>query len=230
MAKLVIILNGPPGSGKGTQADLLADRLGLYLLDTSKILEERFRQKQKEKFIEVGNKRYYFSKEEKLWKEGILCSPPFVTYLLKNKIQELFDLGKNLILSGSPRTLFEAKEVTPFLKRLYGKSNIKTVLLKLAPEESIWRNSHRRICELMRHSILYNKETVRLKNCPLDGSKLVKRKGLDDPETIKIRLNEYKERTLPIINCYKKGGLKVKEINGEQSVANVFRDILKALK
>ena len=104
------------------------------------------------------------------------------------------------------------------------------VLIEISAQETIFRNSHRRICELMRHPVLYNKETIKLTMCPLDGSKLMKRKGLDDPETIKVRLKEYEERTLPLLEYFKNQGVKVKKIKGEQSVADVFRDILKTIR
>ena len=114
---LVIILFGPPGSGKGTQASLLAEKLNLYYLETSKILEEKFQEARKGEYIKIKEKKYGISQEKKLWETGILCSPPLVTYLIKNKIKELFRLGKNLILVGSPRTLHEGKEVIPLLKK-----------------------------------------------------------------------------------------------------------------
>lgn len=229
-SQMVIIIIGPPGSGKGTQAELLAERLNLYYLETSKILEEKFREK-KTNFIIVEGKKYYFKKEKKLWESGILCSPPFVTFLIKEKIKKLFKAKKNLVLAGSPRTLYEGEKIIPLLKKLYGSENIKVVLLKIAPQETLKRNRQRRICQLMRHPILATKkEFLKLSYCPLDGSKLLRRKGLDDPETIKIRLEEYKERTLPLIDYFKKQGLKVKEVNGERSVEEVFKDILKALK
>ncbi|MFQ6049925.1 MAG: adenylate kinase, partial [Candidatus Paceibacterales bacterium] len=69
-----------------------------------------------------------------------------------------------------------------------------------------------------------------LTKCPWDGSKLIRRKKLDDPETIKIRLKEYKERTLPLFDYFKKEKLKVKKINGSPPPATVFKNILKALK
>jgi len=228
--KITVILFGPPGAGKGTQASLLAEKLSLYYLETSKIIEESFNKAKKNDFIKVGKEKYFLSNEKKLWKAGILCSPPFVTQLVNNKINELFKAGESLILAGSPRTLYEGKEVIPLLKKLYNKENIKVVLIKLKGKDSIFRNSHRRICELMRHPILYNKETIRLTRCPLDGSKLMKRKGLDDPKTIKIRLKEYEERTFPLVKLFKQQGLKVKEVSGFGSVAKVFSDILKAIK
>ena len=81
----------------------------------------------------------------------------------------------------------------------------------------------------MRHPIIYNEETIHLTKCPLDGSSLIKRKGLDEPETIKVRLREYKERTFPLVECFKRQGLKVKEVFGSGSVAEVFEDISKAI-
>jgi len=228
--KQVVIFIGPPGAGKGTQSNLLADKLSLYYLETSKILEEKFKEGNKGKFIKVGDKKYFFEKEKKLWGEGILCSPPFVSYLIKDKIKEIFKMGESMVLAGSPRTLYEGKEIMPFLEKLYGKENIKVVLIKLSAEESIFRNSHRRICELMRHPIIYNEETVGLTKCPLDSSRLARREGLDDPETIKVRLKEYRERTYPLIDYFKKRGLKVKEVSGSGSVAEVFGEILKVIK
>lgn len=236
MKKQIIILFGPPGAGKGTQAELLSEKLGLYYFETSKVLEEKFREAENlsldsaERVIKIGEKEYDVSNEKKLWEKGILCSPPFVTYLVENKIKELFDAGKSLVLAGSPRTLYEGEELVPLLKELYGALNIKVVYLELSPEETIFRNSHRRICELVRHPILYHKETEKLTICPIDGSKLIKRKGLDAPETIKVRLKEFKKRTFPLIEYFKKQGIEVKKINGEQTVVNVHKDILKALR
>lgn len=226
---LVIIIFGPPGAGKGTQASLLAEKFNLYYLETSKILEEVFSESKK-KFFVIEGRKYSLKEEKKLWEGGKLCSPPFVTFLIKEKIKKLFQEGKNLVLAGSPRTLYEGKEIIPLLKKLYGEKNIKVVLLEISPKETILRNSHRRICQLFRHPILYSKETANLKICPLDGSKLLKRKGLDDPETIKVRLKEYKERTYPLIEYFKKEGLYIKKINGSPPPATVFENILKALQ
>lgn len=227
----VIIVLGPPGSGKGTQAELLSEKLNLYYFETSKILEEKFNipASKKEAVIEIEGKKYFFKKEKELWEKGILCSPPFVTFLVTEKIKRLFKEGRSLVLSGSPRTLYEGERLIPFLKKLYGKDNIKVILLEQDAKISIFRNSHRRICELMRHPILYTKETAKLKYCPLDGSKLIKRKGLDDPETIKVRLKEYKERTFPLVKLFEKQNLKIKRINGEQTPAKVFKNIIKKL-
>jgi len=225
----VIILFGPPGAGKGTQAELLAEHFNFYYLETSKIIENNVMQARAGDFVKIGGKKYSLVHERKLWKSGILCSPPVVSHWVKEKIKELHREGKGIIMAGSPRTMFEAQDQVPFLKKIFGANNIRAVLIEISPKETIWRNSRRRICKLMRHPILYSKENSRLKNCPLDGSKLVRREGLDDPETIKVRLREYQERTFPIIEYMQKHKIKVKTVNGEQTVEKVFKDILKAI-
>ncbi len=228
---MVIILIGPPGCGKGTQAELLADKLNLFYFETSKIIEQNVMSAGKNDFVVVDGKKYSLTHERNLWTSGILCTPKVVSYWVKNKFKELAGEGKNLVIAGSPRTLLEGKEVMPLLKKLYGNGAIKIVEIALSPEQTIWRNQRRRICELMRHPVLSTREEfLKLTHCPLDGSKLMKRKGLDDPETIKTRLKEYKERTFPLIRYFKKEGFRVKKINGEQSVEEVFKGILKILR
>jgi adenylate kinase len=227
----VIIIMGPPGSGKGTQAELLDNKLGSFYLETSKLIEASVMDAKKGEYAEVEGKRYYFLDEKKLWQTGILCSPPFVSFLVKQKINELVKEGRDILMAGSPRTLPEGRDQVPFLKKLFGAKNIKIALIEISPKETIWRNSHRRICQLMRHPILSTKkEFLKLNHCPLDGSKLMRRKSLDDPETIKVRLREYKERTYPLMKYFEEQGLRVKRINGEQPVQKVFEDILKAIK
>jgi len=230
MKKQVIILFGPPGAGKGTQAILLAEKLDLFHFETSGIIEKIIMNSNEEDFIEEKGKRYYFKKEKQLWKEGKLWDPPFVVHFAKEKIKLLAGGEKGIVFSGSPRTVYEAEELAPLLKKLYGKENIKVFLIEIDPEDTIFRNSHRRICELMRHPILYNKETEKLTICPLDGSKLIRRKGLDDLESIKTRLEAYKERTRPVLEVFEKERIKVNKINGKQSVSNVHKDILKRIK
>ena len=220
---------GPPGSGKGTQAELLAEKFNLFHLETSEIIEKNLENVQKGDFVIVNGKRYSLFGEKQKRETGELMSPPLIAFWIKNKIKELAKEKKGIVTSGSPRTLYEGKKVIPLLKKLYGKENIKIILIQLTEKESIWRNSHRKTCELMRHSILYTKETAKLTKCPFDGSKLVIRKD-DTPAVIKIRLREYKERTFPLIEYVKKEGLKVEKINGAPPPVAVFKSVLKVLK
>ena len=230
MEKQVIILFGPPGAGKGTQAELLADRLGYYHFESSKVIEASFKNEAPEKTFEIEGESYKIADEKKRWEAGLLNSPPFVVFLMVEKIKELAEMGKSIIFSGSPRTIYEAEREILLLKELYGQENIKFILLEITAETTIFRNSNRRICELIRHSILFTKETENLTSCPLDGSKLVRRKGLDDPETIKKRLEIFKEQTFPVLERAEKEGLSVNKVNGEQTVSDVFKDVLEAIK
>ena len=225
---LIIIVMGSPGSGKGTQAELLAEKFNLFHLETSEIIERNFAVAKRGDFVKVGEKKYFILKEKDLRKSGKWMSPPLIAFWVKDKIKTLAKEGKGIVMSGSPKTLYEAEEVIPLLKKLYGTQNIKVILIKQRPKVSIWRNSKRRICQLMRHAIVYTKETAKLKICPFDGSKLIRREDAN-PEIIKAKLKEFKERSLPVIEYFKKQGLKVKEVNGEPPVATVFKEILKTL-
>lgn len=81
----------------------------------------------------------------------------------------------------------------------------------------------------MRHPILYTKENSKLKTCPIDGSKLIRRED-SNPRIVESKFSEYTKRTIPIFAYFKKQGIATNTINGEQSVEKVFKDILKAIK
>lgn len=228
--KQVVIIFGPPGAGKGVQSELLAEKLSYYHLESSKVLENCFKKESPDKTFQIEGNNYKVSDEKKLWETGILNSPPFVVELMKQRIEEIFkEDQESLVLSGSPRTLYESEKLIPVLENLYGRENIKVIFLEISAETTLHRNSNRKICELMRHSILFNQETENLTICPLDGSKLVKRKGLDDAETIKVRLKEYSERTAPIIDFYKKEGIVVNKIDGEKTIAEVHAEVMRVV-
>ena len=230
MAKQIIMLFGPPGAGKGTQAEILAEKTGYYHFESSKVIEACFKNESPEKVFEIDGEKYKVADEKIRWEQGLLNSPPFVVNLLVEKIKDLHKEGKSIIFSGSPRTLYEAEREIPLFKELYGTENIRFVMLEISAETTIFRNSHRRICELIRHSILFTPETEKLTECPLDGSKLVRRKGLDDPDTIKKRIEIYKEQTHPVSEFIEKAGIHVHKINGEQDVADVHRDVFNAIQ
>ncbi len=235
MKKQIIILFGPPGAGKGSQSQLLAEKLGLHLFETSKILEREFKKAEnlpkdsEERFTEIEGEKFDIFEEKKNWETGILNSPPWVTYLVKKEVEKLAEQGESIVFAGSPRTMYEAERLTPVLEKLFGKENISIFLIEISAETTIFRNTHRKICELMRHSILFSKETENLTVCPLDGSALLKRESLDDPETIKVRIKEYLERTLPMVDFFEKYGIPVKKINGETTISQVHKEIISNL-
>lgn len=229
MQKQVIIIFGLPGAGKGTQSELLSDKMGLYNFETSAIIGRKIAEAKPEDFIEVDGIQYNFHKEKEIADGGKLWDPPFVVYFVKKKIEELAADDKGIVFSASPRTLYEAENMMPLIEKLYGRENIKIIQLEINPETTIFRNSNRKRCELAKHPLLFNEETKNLTICPLDGSKLFQRED-DNAEVAKIRIAQYNERTLPITEYFQKNNFKITKINGEQSVADVYKDVLDAIK
>lgn len=215
--KWVVILIGPPGSGKGTQAELLAERFGLYHLESSKVIEDKFKSANPDDEVIL--------REKEAWRTGQMNDPKLVRAWMLEEIRLLHGRGIGIVLSGSPRTMFEAEGEVPVFEELYGKDNIKPIHLNLTKEESVRRNSSRRICEANRHTIPNFPIFKDITTCPKDGSKLLRRE-LDTPETISIRYEVYLRQTQPILSYLEENNYKIIEIEGEQSIEDVAKDIL----
>ncbi len=223
--KWVVILIGPPGSGKGTQAELLADKFGLVHLETSKLGEAKINDQ------ELVKSDPEVAEAKRLYDMGQLFPPPWTVKLVAEKIKELSEKNRGIVFSGSPRTLFEAEAELPTLEEFYGKENIKIFNIELSEHSSVERNSNRRICEKNRHPIPDFPEFKTLTECPKDGSKLIARPLLDaTTEKIIFRYKVYLERTQPVIVSLKERGYKITEINGDQLIDKVFKDIVDNLK
>lgn len=217
--KWAVFLIGPPGSGKGTQADLLAQRFGLVHIQTSKLGEEKINDP------ELLKNDPEIAEIKKLYDKGELFPPPWTVKIVLEKAKELADRGQGIIFSGSPRTIYEIENELPYFENLYGRDNIKVINIKIDEIESVSRNSHRRICKANNHPIPNFENTKNLTVCPQDGSEIVTR-SLDTPETIKTRNEVYHKRTEPILAFLKEKEYKVIEINGEQTIDKVFSDII----
>ena len=115
---------------------------------------------------------------------------------------------------------------------MVGNNNIKVFNLNISEKESLNRTMGRLICEKNRHSIPNLPEFQEIRKsgvCPEDGSKLIK-KSLDNPTTLKSRLAEHNNRTLPVFDYLKERGYEIMEINGEQPIDDVYKDIVEKLK
>lgn len=194
-----IIILGRPGSGKDTQAELLAKKFGLARLMSSKILKKAL--KSKEKTVKLNDNIYDIEKERRIQRSGYLNTPAFAAALVGGEIKKIARKNSGVVMSGSPRTLKELKEEMPLLEKLYGKNNIYSFHIVITPKEVYTRN-------LKRHR----------RDLP----------ELDSKKIIKKRLNIFNRDTLPVIKKFKKEK-KLIEINGEQSIMKVHLDIIKSL-
>jgi adenylate kinase len=215
-----------PGAGKGTQAELLAKHFDLIHFDTGKYLEKLLHSPRAEKDPILKREQTYFE-------TGILTTPSWILGQAKEQVEKIAKQNKGLVLSGSPRTLYETfgdeKEtgLTETLADLYGKENVYFIKLDIDEETTLKRNSKRVVCSIDGFPI-FSKEDE--EKCEKLGGKPRKRGALDTPKVIKERIREYKERTFPMIKQLKEEGYNVLEVDGSPKPPEVFQLILKALK
>lgn len=216
MTPKTIFLVGPPGSGKGTQAELLAKKLGFYHFEISKVIEEKFKNAEPDDPEIIAQK--------KLWLAGELMTPAVIAKWFKEEVGKLKNQVQGFVFSGSARTLEETEKNLEFLSGIYSKDEIAAVEIKLSEAESIKRNSARRLCQANRHPIPNFPEFADITVCPEDGSPIITR-PLDKPEIIRERYQVYRRDTEPVLKYFRDHGYRVFEINGEQLIEKVFADI-----
>ena len=190
---IVLIVLGRPGSGKDTQADLLAKHYNLIRIETSKLIQEEFN----ENLSDPETK-----KEKENFDNGRLCGPPWIVSIIKKRVSSLdFNVSNEngIIFSGSPRTIYEVENALPFFEEKFGKENIAAVYLNITAEEGMRRILKRNARELDR-----------------------------DPEILKVRMNEFNNRTAPILDILKNKGILF-DIDGMPSIEIIFQNILKVL-
>ncbi len=227
MSKAVVIY-GPPGSGKGTQANLLAWTKNYIHFDTGKVVEQVVHDPAKQNNPEIAAER-------KLFDAGILMTPSFILKLTAEKTKEIGESGFSIVYSGSPRTMFEAfgddktEGLVAVLEKVYGKENISFLFLKIDPQVAIKRNANRKVCSLCATAIMYNDSTHHHTECPLCGAKLRKR-AVDNAEVLQTRIKEYEERTRPIVDELTKRGYRILAVDGTPAPYVVFEEVKKALR
>ncbi len=224
MQKQAVIIYGPPGSGKGTQAELLARKYNFIHFDTGRYIESMVRAPGWQKSAIIRRERHLFD-------TGKLCTPSWAANISKQFAGKVSKLGFGIVCSGSPRTLPEAfgsKEngFVKTLEKLYGKKNVTVIQLLVSEKGSLDRNSHRLVCSVCGLPLLGN---AKIKTCTFCSGKM-RTRSLDKPEVIKIRLKEYHNRTYPIIAGMKKRKFRVCPINGEPLPYKVFESVQKILK
>ena len=214
-----------PGAGKGTQAERLAKKLGLVQFDTGTYLQNLLHS-------EEAEKDHVLKREQINFDTGKLTTPEWILGQVKKEAEKIAKEGKGVVFSGSPRTSFEAfgdeatEGLATHLASLYGKENVYFIRLDISEEATIERNSKRIICSKDGLPI-FNKEDE--ERCRALGGEAVKR-VLDDPEVIKVRLKEYRERTYPTIERLKQEGYNVIEVDGSPLPEEVFASVLSKLK
>ena len=214
---LNIIILGPQGSGKGTQAQLLAKKFNLEHLEIGDMLRE------------IATRKNDFSKKvnQIINQQGKLVPTDWIIKMLKLRLQSM-PLEQGIIFDGSPRRLVEAKKLEKMLNDLGRKINY-VFFVKIGNKESIKRLAIRMTCDKCNQPFILGKDVKRgQKKCPLCGGPLYQRKD-DTPEKVRRRLNIYKKETMPVIEYFREKGQSI-EINGEQSIKKVREDILSHIK
>ncbi len=193
-----LILFGPPGSGKGTQAKILRDKLGWAHISTGDMLRQRVASGD-----ELGNAA------GEIMKSGALVPDAMVNRMVEDRVEQP-DAAEGFMLDGYPRTVPQAKLLDQVLKAKAIRALV--IYLKVDYNEVIARLSGRRTCPVC--GTLYNVSPNAPKaTCERDGAVLAVRDD-DREEVVGQRLKAYEVQTAPVLDCLKSLSYKVLEIQG----------------
>jgi adenylate kinase len=215
MERLFIVMLGPPGAGKGTQAKKLAQAFDLVHISTGDLFRENLKNE-----TELGQlAQSYMNKGELV--------PDDVTIQMVEERLSRPDCEKGAVLDGFPRTPAQADALEALLQK-FG-AGVKVVpYIKVADDVLIERLSGRWMSPAGRvYHALYNPPKVKWID-DLDGSQLYQRED-DKPETVRHRIDVYKAQTAPLIDYYRQKGTLV-EIDGAQGIDGVTEDLMKAVE
>jgi len=211
-----LILLGPPGAGKGTQAEFLSDKLNIPNISTGEML----RQVSKED-NSLGEKL------RSILASGALVSDDVIVEMVKRRLGEP-DAQEGFILDGFPRTIGQAETLKKLLKEL-DKEIDSVICLQMDDDVLIERFAGRRVCKNCGYSYHIKFNPPKTSNiCDKCGGTLALRED-DKIETVKERLRVYHETTEPLINYYI-GEKLLKEIDASQSIEEVFSDIMGSVR
>jgi adenylate kinase len=215
MTLMFIVMLGPPGAGKGTQAKNLAQALDLIHVSTGDLFRENLKNE-----TELGNLAQQYMNIGEL-------VPDEVTVRMVDERLSRPDCDNGAVLDGFPRTPAQAKALDQLLKKING--TLKVVPYIKVPDDVLverlsgrWMSPSGRV-----YHQKYNPPKVKWID-DIDGSQLYQRED-DQPQTIRHRIEVYYEQTAPLINYYREKGLLV-EIDGTQPIDDVTEDIREAVE
>jgi adenylate kinase len=210
MSELNLILLGPPGAGKGTQAERLRDDFDLAYIATGDMLRAAVAEG-----TELGQKaREYMDR-------GDLVPDDIIIGVILERVKG-DDARDGFLLDGFPRTIAQAEALEKALAQL-GRKLTAVLMIEVPDEEIVRRLSGRRVSKSGR---VYHVEFDPPKHegrCDVDGSALVQRDD-DKPETIRKRLDVYHQQTAPLVQYYEDRGL-LRRFDGTRSPTEVHDHI-----
>jgi adenylate kinase len=212
----VVVLLGPPGSGKWTQAKRLVEMLGTPHVSSGDLFRHHLSEG-----TELGRRAKAYMEQGELVPDDVTVD------MVIERISRP-DCADGVILDGFPRTLTQAEALDEALERRRQRITIAP-LIQVSDEEVIRRLTARRVCENCGavYNLIFNPPAEK-GICDVCGGDLYQRED-DNPETVRHRLYTYYKETSPLIGYYFARDLLV-EINGEQSVEDVQQDLQEAIR
>jgi adenylate kinase len=206
-----LILLGPPGAGKGTQAQKIVERYHIPQISTGDILRAAVKGG-----TPLGKKAKGFMVQ------GELVPDEIVIGIIEDRLKAK-DCNPGFILDGFPRTIPQAEALEPILTKI-GKKIDHVINIEVDPEEVVRRLTGRRICKncgAMFHLLFQPPKTEGI--CDRCGGTLYQRAD-DNEETIRTRLKEYDKQTAPLIQYYR-GKKTLRTIQGVGGPDQIFDQI-----
>ncbi|MNM34796.1 adenylate kinase [compost metagenome] len=210
-----VVLFGPPGAGKGTQAKSICNRYSIPHISTGDIFRKNISENTP---LGIEAKKYIDN--------GQLVPDEVTINMVKDRLQAE-DCRMGYLLDGFPRTVHQANALEEFLDDR--KESLDTALLIQVPSEFILeRMTGRRVCPSCGASyhVKFNPTKIESK-CDVCGSDIIQRKD-DSEETVKERLAVYERQTQPLIEYYKEKDL-LSVVDGTKAINEVFESICKIL-